>query len=63
MVDRNNIADVYSLSPLQEGILFHHITDETSNTYFVQAVITVNGEVDVDLFEKTFNKIIERYEF
>ncbi len=61
-IDRKNVEDVYSLSPLQEGILFHHIMDEKSTAYFVQAVITLNGEVDVDLFEKTFNKTIEKYD-
>jgi len=61
-IDRKNVEDVYSLSPLQEGILFHHIMDEKSTAYFVQAIITLNGEVDADLFEKTFNKTIEKYD-
>jgi amino acid adenylation domain-containing protein len=62
MIDRNNVEDVYSLSPLQEGMLFHHILEEISTAYFVQTAVTLNGEVDVELLELTFNKIIERYD-
>ena len=62
MIDRNNVEDVYSLSPLQEGILFHYIMEEHSTAYFVQTIVTLKGELDVELLELTFNKVIEKYD-
>ncbi len=61
-LDRNNVDDVYSLSPLQEGILFHHIMEgEKSTSYTIQAEIDVFGEIDRTLFEKAVNQLIQRY--
>jgi len=62
MIDRNDVEDVYSLSPLQEGMLFHHILEERSTAYFVQTAVTLNGEMDVAMLERTFNKVIEKYD-
>lgn len=62
MIDRENVENIYSLSPMQEGLLFHHIMDETSTAYFIQTVVTVDGTLHPDVFEKTFNKIIEKYD-
>ena len=34
--DRENIQDLYRLSPTQEGILFHYLNDPGSQAYFEQ---------------------------
>ncbi|MFZ5987147.1 MAG: amino acid adenylation domain-containing protein, partial [Bacillota bacterium] len=62
MIDKNDIKDIYSLSPMQEGMLFHYIKDRDSDAYFIQLCITLEGELNVDLLENSFNKTIEKYD-
>ncbi|WP_432403719.1 amino acid adenylation domain-containing protein [Wukongibacter sp. M2B1] len=62
MFKKSDVKDIYSLSPMQEGMLFHYIMDRESSTYFEQLAFTVYGKVDIKKFENAFNKIIEKYE-
>ena len=62
MFKKSDVADIYSLSPMQEGMLFHHISDQKSSAYFEQVSYRVNGELDYRLFEQAFNKLLERYD-
>jgi amino acid adenylation domain-containing protein len=61
-LDKNNIKDIYPLSPMQHGILFHTLADESLGMYFEQITITLAGEIDLDLFEKSFNAVIKEYD-
>ncbi|MDW7617945.1 amino acid adenylation domain-containing protein, partial [Peribacillus simplex] len=56
------IKDVYPLTPMQEGMLFHSLLDNKSTAYFEQKSFTSKGGVNVDILEKSFNKLIERYD-
>jgi amino acid adenylation domain-containing protein len=65
MFDRDNVKDIYSLSPMQEGMLFHHILDEKTTASFLQTVFTIEmsqGEMDLKLLQDSFNRLIERYD-
>lgn len=62
MFTRENVKDIYPLSPLQEGILFHYLMDRKSGAYFEQAFMNIQGEIDLDLWEKSFNRLVERYD-
>ncbi|MCB2354692.1 non-ribosomal peptide synthetase [Clostridium estertheticum] len=57
-----NIQHIYPLSPMQEGILFHSLMDSSSNTYFEQASITIKGNLDIEVFEKSFKALVEGYD-
>jgi amino acid adenylation domain-containing protein len=57
-----NVKDIYSLSPLQEGMLFQWLMDRDSSAHFEQAEFKIKGEIDIPLFEKSFNRVIERYD-
>lgn len=57
-----NVKDIYSLAPLQEGLLFHWLLDESNSSYFDQMEYTLSGKIEADLLEKSVNKIIERYD-
>jgi len=62
MFDRNDIKNIYQLSPMQEGMLFHSMLDKKSKAYFQQTMMEVLGEVDVVLLEESLNAVIERYD-
>ncbi|MGB7605430.1 MAG: condensation domain-containing protein, partial [Lutisporaceae bacterium] len=62
MFDKSNFKDIYSLSPMQQGMLFHTIMDSTSSAYFEQSRLSIEGQIDISLFEKSFNLIIEKYD-
>jgi len=62
MFDRSDIKNIYQLSPMQEGMLFHAMLDKESKAYFQQMQMEVQGEVDVTLLEESLNAVIERYD-
>ncbi|WP_026475839.1 non-ribosomal peptide synthetase [Alkaliphilus transvaalensis] len=59
---KGEVKDIYPLSPMQEGMLFHAIVGESTETYFEQADISIEGKMDEGLFEKAFNALIEKYD-
>ncbi|WP_418027853.1 non-ribosomal peptide synthase/polyketide synthase [Paenibacillus sp. JJ1722] len=57
-----NIKDIYPLSPMQEGMLFHSILDAKSEAYFEQTVITFNEVLDVYLVQQSLQQLMNRYD-
>ncbi|HLZ86559.1 MAG TPA: amino acid adenylation domain-containing protein [Puia sp.] len=55
------IEDIYPLSPMQEGMLFHSLLEPAADHYFVQLVCRLNGTVDIGSVENALNDIIARY--
>ncbi|WP_129706742.1 non-ribosomal peptide synthetase [Priestia megaterium] len=62
MLEKKNIKDLYELSPLQKGILFHHLENPKSHSYFEQMTLTMKGKVDVQCLEDGLNALIEKYD-
>ncbi|UCH96821.1 MAG: AMP-binding protein, partial [Candidatus Aminicenantes bacterium] len=56
------IRQIYPLAPMQAGILFHAMKNKTSRAYFEQIILTIKGNLDITLFEKSFKKLVERYD-
>ncbi|MCP5048941.1 MAG: amino acid adenylation domain-containing protein, partial [bacterium] len=52
---RFTIGDIYTLTPMQEGMLFHALHDDSSYSYFVQMSYRLQGELDIPLVQKSFN--------
>jgi amino acid adenylation domain-containing protein len=61
MKEKIGIEKIYSLTPMQEGMLFHSLADTGSFAYFQQYSLSVKGELDRSLLEKSFNTIIARH--
>ncbi|WP_176522387.1 non-ribosomal peptide synthetase [Bacillus toyonensis] len=60
-----DVIDIYGLSPLQKGILFHTLydqDDEHSFSYIVQVGFLLGGQLDVATFEKAWEYVIHRHE-
>jgi tyrocidine synthetase-3 len=50
------------LSPMQQGMLFHALYREGTGAYVEQTVFSLDGEIDVSLLERSFNRLVERYD-
>ncbi len=56
-----NIADVYPLSPMQSGMLFHSLYAPDSGDYFIQNIFEVSGNFDKQRFKQAWQQIINRH--
>ena len=56
-----NVEDIYELSPLQEGMLFHHLADQGSGLYCEQMTFEIGGEVDEGAFGRAWEAIVARH--
>ncbi|MED3966048.1 non-ribosomal peptide synthetase, partial [Niallia taxi] len=56
------IKDIYPLTPMQEGMLFHSLMDPDSQSYFEQKSFTLKGDLNLEVLERSFSKLIERYD-
>ena len=58
----HQIADVWSLSPLQEGLLFHaRLAENSVDVYTMQVVLDLTGSVQEDLLRTASRVIVDRY--
>ncbi|OOM73736.1 gramicidin S synthase 2 [Clostridium puniceum] len=57
-----DIEKIHSLAPMQEGMLYNLILDKKSHAYFEQSVFTLEGTLRVEVLNKVFNTLIEKYE-
>lgn len=61
-LDKDNLQDIYPLSPMQEAMYFHTVYADDPTAYFVQFTLPVDGDFDVALFEASWNEVFKRYE-
>ncbi|MFW0912042.1 non-ribosomal peptide synthetase [Bacillus altitudinis] len=59
---RDQVQDMYYLSPMQEGMLFHTLHHQEKGFYVEQMDMNVKGTLRHDLLEKSMNIIVERYD-
>ncbi|AXY73694.1 amino acid adenylation domain-containing protein [Paraflavitalea soli] len=58
---RYEIEDIYPLSPMQQGMLFHAIADPTSTAYFEQTSYCLVGHLNMEAVEKSLNALMARH--
>ena len=56
-----NIEDLYELSPMQQGMLFHTLYSPESEVYFEQLLCSLSGKLNISLFQQTWQKIVARH--
>ncbi|TKI55482.1 amino acid adenylation domain-containing protein [Brevibacillus antibioticus] len=59
---KDHVQDIYSLSPMQEGMLFHALADTEDTSYQVQIVLPVAGDLDVTVLAKSFELLVQRHD-
>ncbi|AET57957.1 amino acid adenylation domain-containing protein [Paenibacillus terrae HPL-003] len=61
-MDKSNIQDMYELTPMQKGILYHSMKDSQQNSYYVQGYAQVEGNINPLILEKGFNFVIQKHD-
>ncbi|OQX08972.1 MAG: hypothetical protein BWK80_47525, partial [Desulfobacteraceae bacterium IS3] len=61
-IEKNSLKDIYPLSPMQEGMLFHRLYQSESFAYFEQFSFSMSGNLDIRLFEDGWNELLKRYD-
>jgi len=56
-----NIADIYDLSPLQQGLLFHALYEPQSGSYLDQHSIRLQGPLQLDCFREAWQEVMNRH--
>lgn len=56
-----NIQNIYALTPMQEGILYHVLRDPGAGYYFNQFTCQILGSLDAALFEEAWNIALQRH--
>ncbi|KAF9348454.1 hypothetical protein BGX26_000147, partial [Mortierella sp. AD094] len=57
-----NIKDIYALSPMQDGILFHHTMTTEGDPYLVATVTSFDKRGALDRYLVAFQKVIDRHD-
>ncbi|MFW9265250.1 condensation domain-containing protein, partial [Nostoc sp. CALU 546] len=59
--NRQNIEDIYPLSPMQEGMLFESLYARNSGVYFEQITCILTGNLDIKTFEQAWQQVVARH--
>ncbi|MHA6486325.1 amino acid adenylation domain-containing protein [Bacillus cabrialesii] len=62
MTKTNSIQDIYPLSYMQEGMLFHSLLQKDSQAYVEQASFTIEGKVNPQFFQNSINALVARHD-
>ncbi|SFY30208.1 non-ribosomal peptide synthetase, partial [Pseudomonas sp. NFACC47-1] len=57
-----NVQDIYPLAPLQEGILYHHLTAKKGDPYVLQTLFGFDSRARLDDFILALQRVIERHD-
>ena len=55
------LADLYPLSPMQQGLLFHALDEDEDNAYFNQLVGELQGQLDPEHLRESWRRVLERH--
>jgi len=56
---KSEIQSIYPMSPIQKGFLLNALENNAQRTL---TILTVNGEIDIVLFQKAFDLLVQRHD-
>ncbi|MEM8718478.1 MAG: amino acid adenylation domain-containing protein [Cyanobacteria bacterium P01_G01_bin.39] len=62
MSNKKNIEDIFPLSPVQQGILFHSILDPDRSVYITQVCLTLSGDINPNSIKQAWQEIVDRHQ-
>ncbi|HEX6041572.1 amino acid adenylation domain-containing protein [Longimicrobium sp.] len=60
-MNRKNVEDIYPLSPLQQGLLFHALYAPGTGAYVEQWPLLVEGPLDEAAYARAFQRAVDRH--
>ncbi|MFG6101401.1 condensation domain-containing protein [Leptothoe sp. EHU-05/26/07-4] len=57
----DSVQDIYELSPVQKGILFHSLYTPETGFYFIQFSYKIHGDLDIVAFEHAWQQLTNRH--
>jgi amino acid adenylation domain-containing protein len=58
---QENVEAIYSLSPLQQGILFHTVWSPGSGEYFEQFTWPLAGRIEAGALQRAWQRVLDRH--
>ncbi|MFQ3684170.1 amino acid adenylation domain-containing protein [Roseiflexus sp.] len=55
------VEDIYPLSPMQQGMLFHSLLDPEAGTYIEQTCCVLRGRLQSDIFQRAWQQVVDRH--
>jgi amino acid adenylation domain-containing protein/non-ribosomal peptide synthase protein (TIGR01720 family) len=56
-----DVEDLYTLSPMQEGMLFQSLFEAGTGVYLTQVTCELSGELDSSAFEQSWQQVVNRH--
>ncbi|HEX5081472.1 MAG TPA: amino acid adenylation domain-containing protein, partial [Blastocatellia bacterium] len=56
-----SVESIYGLSPMQQGMLFHSLSDPESGVYIQQLSCRLRGSLDHEAFARAWRQVIDRH--
>ncbi|MEF7637966.1 condensation domain-containing protein, partial [Bacillus thuringiensis] len=61
-MEKNKIKSIYSLTPMQEGMLYHSLVNPDDNSYHLQMSMWVSNKIELTKIKEALNLLAKKHE-